>query len=307
MVSAPGRRSQAKFAHQRGLSKRSACALIGVPRSTLDYELRQPMKDAPVMAAMRELSAQFPRFGYRRIHVYLERQGHRMGWDRAHRLWRLAGLQVPRKRPRRRVAAGRPRPLPATGPNQVWAYDFVFDSCANGQQLKCLTIIDEWTRECLDIDVQGSIRSKRVIEVLERLVSLHGAPRFLRSDNGPEFVSHAVLKWLKEISIDTAFIDPGKPWQNGADESFNGKLRDECLSAEWFRSRQEARAVIADWRRHYNLDRPHSSLGYLSPSEFKMRSQAQGEVATKEISTSKITSRSSTRGAARPPHPRVQQ
>jgi putative transposase len=307
VVSAPVRRDQAKYAHQRGLSQRCACALIGVARSTLGYELQQPLKDAPVMAVMRELSAQYPRFGYRRIHVYLERQGHRMSWDRAHRLWRLAGLQVPRKRPRRRVATGRPRPLPATGANQVWAYDFVFDACANGQQLKCLTVIDEWTRECLTIDVQGSIRSKRVIEVLGRLVSLHGAPRFLRSDNGPEFVSRAILKWLKEADIATAFIDPGKPWQNGADESFNGKLRDECLSAEWFRTRQEARAVIKNWRRHYNLDRPHSSLGYLSPVEFKRRSAEQRTVDDEAIASALTAPPSSTRGAARPPHPRVTQ
>jgi len=273
MVSAPVRRRQALYAHGRGLSKRCACALMQVPRSTLDYEKKMPIKDAPVIAAMRELSAQYPRFGYRRIHVYLERQGHRMSWDRAHRLWRAAGLQVPRKRPRKRIATGRPRPIPATGPNQVWAYDFVFDSCANGQQLKCLTIIDEWTRECLAIDVQGSIRSKRVIEVLTRLISLHGAPQYLRSDNGPEFVSQAILGWLQDSGIATALIDPGKPWQNGADESFNGKFRDECLSAEWFRTREEARTVIEDWRRHFNLDRPHSSLGYLSPSEFKRRLQ----------------------------------
>jgi putative transposase len=273
VVSAPVRRRQVEYAHQRGLSKRSACALMNVPRSTLGYELRQPAKDAPVISAMRRLSAQFPRFGYRRIHVYLEREGHRMGWDRAHRLWRLAGLQVPRKRPRRRIASGRPRPLPATGANQVWAYDFVFDACANGQQLKCLTVIDEWTRECLAIDVQGSIRSKRVIEVLSRLLSLHGAPVYLRSDNGPEFVSHAVLKWLQHSGIATALIDPGKPWQNGADESFNGKFRDECLSAEWFRTREEARTVIETWRLHFNGDRPHSSLGYLSPAQFKRRLQ----------------------------------
>jgi putative transposase len=273
VVSAPVRRRQVEYAHQRGLSKRSACALMNVPRSTLGYQLRQPAKDAPVLSTMRRLSAQFPRFGYRRIHVYLEREGHRMGWDRAHRLWRLAGLQVPRKRPRRRIASGRPRPLPASGANQVWAYDFVFDGCANGQQLKCLTVIDEWTRECLAIDVQGSIRSKRVIEVLSRLVSLHGAPAHVRSDNGPEFVSHAVLKWLQRSGIDTALIDPGKPWQNGADESFNGKFRDECLSAEWFRTREEARAVIEAWRLHFNGDRPHSSLGYLSPLQFKGRLQ----------------------------------
>jgi putative transposase len=159
--------------------------------------------------------------------------------------------------------------LPPSGANQVWAYDFVFDTCANGQQLKCLTVIDEWTRECLAIDVAGGIRSGRVIEVLAQLVSVHGAPRSLRSDNGPEFVACAILRWLHEAGIETALIDPGKPWQNGADESFNGKLRDEYLSVQWFRNRMDAKVGIEHWRRHYNAVRPHSSLGYLTPLEFK--------------------------------------
>src|SRR5689334_9317418 len=215
MVGAPVRRRQVAYLHQRGLSLRQACALMSVARSTLRYRSRLVERDAPVVAAMRELAAQYPRFGYRRIQVFLARRGHVMSADRAHRLWRLHGLQVPRKRPRRRVAISRPRPLPATGANQVWAYDFVFDACANGQQLKCLTVIDEFTRECLAIDVAGSIRSGRVIEVLSRLVSTHGAPKYLRSDNGPEFVSRAVLRWLSQTQIDTACIDPGKPLQNG--------------------------------------------------------------------------------------------
>ena len=182
-----------------------------------------------------------------------------MSAGRAYRLWRAAGLQVPRKRPRRRVASGRPRPQAPTGANQVWSYDFVFDRCANGQQLKCLTVTDEWTREGLAIEVDGRIRSGRVIEVLARLVSERGAPLYLRSDNGPEFVSRALLAWITAQGIETALIDPGKPWQNGAGESFNGKFRDECLSLEWFRSRAEAKAVIESWRRHYNEVRPHSS------------------------------------------------
>lgn len=273
MVSAPGRREQVRFAVRRGLSQRRACALIDVSRSALNYVHRQPAKDAPVLSAMHRLSAQYPRFGYRRIHVYLDREGHQMSWERAHRLWKLARLQVPRKRTRRRVASSRPRPLPTTGPNQVWAYDFVFDTCANGQQLKCLTVIDEWTRECLALDVQGSIRSRRVIEVLSQLVSVHGAPKYLRSDNGPEFVSRALLRWASDAGIGSALIDPGKPWQNGSDESFNGKLRDECLSLEWFRNRTEAKVVIEIWRRHFNEDRPHSSLGYRTPREFKKQTQ----------------------------------
>jgi len=179
-----------------------------------------------------------------------------------------AGLQVPRRRPRKRVAAARPRPQAPRELNQVWSYDFVFDHCANGQQLKCLTVTDEFTKEGLAIDVGGRIRSARVIEVLSRLVSERGAPAFLRSDNGPEFVSKALLSWIAAQGIGTALIEPGKPWQNGVSESFNGKFRDECLSLEWFRSRAEAKVVIESWRRHFNEVRPHSSLGYLTPNEF---------------------------------------
>ena len=273
MVSARVRRCQVAFAEQRGLSVRRACALLSVARSTMGYESRLAQRDAPVLAAMRELAAQYPRYGYRRIQVFLGRRGHLMSADRAHRIWRQAGLQVPRRRPRRRVAMSRPRPVPATGAGQVWAYDFVFDACVNGQQLKCLTVIDEYTRECLAIDVAGSIRSGRVIEVLAKLVTVHGAPKYLRSDNGPEFVSRAVLKWLTEANIDTAHIDPGKPWQNGSNESFNGKFRDECLSMQWFKNRIDAKVVIEDFRRHFNEVRPHASLGQLTPMEFKRRCQ----------------------------------
>ena len=269
MVSASVRRQQVAFVQRRGLSLRRACALLRVPRSTIGYESRLAKKDAPVLEAMHELAGQYPRYGYRRIQVFLERRGIKIGVDRTHRLWRLAKLQVPRKRPRRRVATNRPRPLAAEQAQQVWAYDFVFDGCGNGQQLKCLTVVDEYTRECLAIDVKGSIRSRQVIEVLSRLVSTHGSPRYLRSDNGPEFVSRAVLQWLTTASIDTAYIDPGKPWQNGSNESFNGKFRDECLSLEWFPDRINAKITIEDWRKHYNEVRPHSSLGNKTPLEFK--------------------------------------
>jgi putative transposase len=151
-------------------------------------------KDEPVIQQMRELSAQYPRYGYRRIQVFMQRAGEQLSADRTYRLWAKAGLQVPRKRPRRRVASTRPRAQMPTMANQVWAYDFVFDACANGQQLKCLTVVDEYTRECLAIDVAGSIRSNRVIEVLSQLISVRGAPQTLRSDNGPEFVSRALLR-----------------------------------------------------------------------------------------------------------------
>ena len=198
---------------ERGISARRACSLLDVSRSTLGYAAKMPQKDGLVIERMRHYAALYPRFGYRRIHVCLEREGIQLGWDRMLRLWRLAKLQVPKQRSRRRVSSSRPRPVPARGPNQVWGCDFVFDACANGQHLKCLVITDEWRHEALAIDVQGSIRSSRVIDVLSRLVSLHGAPRYLRSDNGPEFVSHAILKWLQQAGIETALIDPGRPWQ----------------------------------------------------------------------------------------------
>jgi putative transposase len=271
MVSAPVRRQQIAYVCQRGRSVRRACALLSVARSTVNYQSRLALRDAPAVAVMQELAAQYPRYGYRRIQVFLERRGHAMSTDRAHRLWRLHKLQVPRKRPRRRVAASRPRPLAPGGAGEVWAYDFVFDACANGQQLKCLTVVDEFTRECLAIDVAGSIRSGRVIEVLSKLVSVHGRPKYLRSDNGPEFVSRAILKWLTQANIDTAHIDPGKPWQNGSNESFNGKFRDECLSMEWFRNRIDAKIVIEQFRRQFNEVRPHSSLRQLTPAQFKQQ------------------------------------
>jgi putative transposase len=271
VVSPQARREQVDLAVERGHSTRRACGLIGVARSMIGYKSIRAERDAPALSAMRRLSAQYPRYGYRRIRIFLRREGHLMSPERAHRLWRSAGLQLPKRRPRRRIATSRPRPLPPMAPNHVWAYDFIFDASANGQQIKCLTVVDEFTRECLAIDVAGSIRSNRVIEVLSRLVSLHGAPAALRSDNGPEFISKAILEWLVRSGIHTAHIDPGKPWQNGTDESFNGKFRDECLSVEWFRSREEARVVIEQWRRHYNHVRPHSSLAYQTPVEFKLR------------------------------------
>lgn len=269
MVGAQARRLQVSYARSRGLSTRRACQLMRVARSSLIYCSVMPGKDAPALAAIVSLSAQYPRYGYRRIQILPERQGHPMSVDRMYRLWCKARLQVPRKRPRKRIACARPRPQAPTRENPVWAYDFVFDACANGQKLKCLTVVDEYTRESLAIDVAGSIRSGRVSEVLSPLISTRGAPRVLRSDNGPEFVSRALLKWTSHSGLDFALIDSGKPWQNGTAERFNGKFRDECLSMEWFRSRTEAKVLIESWRKHYNEVRLHSSLRNMTPSAFR--------------------------------------
>jgi putative transposase len=283
MVSAPGRRREVAYAKSRGLPLRRACALFRTARSGLRRESKRAKADAPVIAQMRELAGQYPRYGYRTMQLLLIRRGASMSASRAYRLWRCAGLQVPRKRPRKRCASGRPRPTPPNSPNHVWAIDFVFDTLADGRSLKCLTVVDEWTRESLAIDVGTGIRAARVIEVLSRLVSLRGAPRYLRCDNGPEFVSRALLRWMASEGIETAFIDPGKPWQNGTNESFNGRFRDECLSMEWFRSLTEARAVIETWRKHYNETRPHSSLGGMTPTEF-MSQFTKPKSATREAS-----------------------
>lgn len=269
MVSVQARLEQASYAMDRGLSQRMACALLKMSRSNLYYQHKMPKKDELVIEAMKTLSAMYPRFGYRRIQIFLQRDGIQIGKERCNRIWAKAGLQVPKKR-RRRRAGSMLRPLAPTARNSVWSYDFVYDACANGQKLKCFTVVDEYTRECLAIDVSGTIRSLHVIDVLSKLIRIHGMPRYLRSDNGPEFVSKALLEWATKESLQLALIEPGKPWQNGTNESFNGKFRDECLSMEWFRNRTEAKVVIEDWRLHYNEIRPHSSLNYQTPNEFKM-------------------------------------
>ena len=226
-------------------------------------------KDAPIIEKIKKVAGWQPRWGYRRVRVYLKKTGTEISECRLHRLWKSAKLQVPKKRRRRIPQSSKVRPLPPTRVNQIWSYDFVHDSTADKRAFKCLTIIDEFTRESLRIEVARSIRSEQIIKILGQLITLHGPPAFIRSDNGPEFVADALADWLAEEGIKTAHIAPGKPWQNGKNESFNGKFRDECLDAEWFPSLREARVVIENYRVHYNSVRPHSSLGYLTPLEFK--------------------------------------
>lgn len=269
MVSAKLRREQAFYLIKRGLSQTKACALVCVARSKIDYQSRIDESDRPILARIKELALKNPRFGYRRIRALLAREGLALNLKRVYRIWKKAGLALPRRRPRKRIRKGMKRPLEVTAKNHVWCYDFVFDSCANGQKLKCLTLIDEFTRECLAIDVAGSIKSRRVIETLARAVRKNGVPNYIRSDNGPEFIAKLVRQWLTGVGAVSSTIDPGKPWQNGLNESFNGRFRDECLNMEWFRCREEARVIVEDWRQSYNETRPHSALNYLSPNEFK--------------------------------------
>jgi putative transposase len=252
------------------ISERRSCQLVPITRSSVRYEAR-PRTDAQLVSELRAIAGKHPRFGYRRAHVVMKRAGHQINHKRVARVWRLTGLTLSRRRPRKRHKVAPSTPIPcASRPNEVWTYDFVHDACANGQRLKMLTVVDEFTRESLTIETRTSIKSRAVVEVLERLTSERGAPTYLRSDNGSEFIAGRVRDWLGKKQIGTLYIKPGSPWQNAKGESFNGRLRDECLNVEWFNNLREAKVVIESWRQHYNEERPHSSLKYQTPVEFRL-------------------------------------
>lgn len=220
---------------------------------------------------MHELSEENPRAGYRMVTSLLRREGWRVNRKRVHRLWKQAGLQVPQKqRKRRRLGSGENSciRLKPSYPNHVWGLDFLFDTTENGRQIKFMPVIDEYTRRCLLIDVSPSITSERIIRQLERLFAEHGRPANLRFDNGPEFVAEALKAYLREGRVETRYIEPGAPWQNGFTESFNATFRDELLDAEIFSTRLEAEVLTERFRRRYNTYRPHSSIDYLTPAEF---------------------------------------
>jgi len=278
MTGAQQRREMVQQFRARGLSLRRSCALCHISRSSLHYRPRQGRRaqNGHVAERLRRIARTHPRYGYRRAHALICREVPGINVKRVHRLWRQERLSLPSRRPRRRRTDTNVRRLiEATCPNQVWTYDFVHDACANGQRLKILTVTDEFTRESLAIEVATTLRASAVLQVLARLVAQYGAPAYLRSDNGPEFVAHAVQRWLQVQQVQTAYIAPGSPWQNAYGESFNGRLRDECLNLEWFRNVYEARIVIGTWRRHYNEDRPHSSLEYQTPREFRLAYERQ--------------------------------
>jgi len=217
---------------------------------------------------LRELAHQHRRFGYRRLGVLLAREGLRCNPKRVYRLYRAQKLQV-RRRGRKRAARWRGEPKAVlNGAGQCWAMDFVSDALADGRKLKMLTVVDAWTRQCLSIEVDTSLGGLRVARVLDGLVARHGRPGMIQSDNGPEFTSKALDAWAWAQQVKHHWIEPGKPMQNGHIESFNGRLRDECLNEHWFRNLHEARRLIEQWRVDYNTQRPHSALGYQTPEEF---------------------------------------
>lgn len=261
------------------MSERRACRVVGQPRSTQRYEPERPTKDRALVARLLRLARDHPRYGYRRAWAVLRGEGWRsasgpVNRKRVHRLWREAGLQVaPKTRKRRRTegsASGENSTvrLAPERPNHVWCYDFVFDATDDGRALKLLPVLDEYTRECLALVVGRSLTSHHVVATLDRLIRERGAPAFVRSDNGSEFIAHRVSAHLLAADSGSRHIDPGAPWQNAYLESFNGKLRDELLSREVFATLAEARVLVERFRRHYNESRPHSALGYLVPAAY---------------------------------------
>lgn len=251
------------------LSERTACKLLDLERSSYRYEPR-PDRNAALREEMIKLARQKPRYGYRRLHALLERRGHEVNVKRVYRLYLEEGLSVRRKK-RKRLVRDRAVEPRLTGPNQEWAMDFVTDGLATGRMVRILTVVDAYTRECLALEADFSLGSGRVTRVLERAIAERGRPEQVRSDNGPEFTSRRILGWAEDWKVGLVHIQPGKPMQNGHVESFNGRLRDECLNTSWFRTLGDVRDTLANWRREYNCERPHSSLDYRTPEEFRQK------------------------------------
>ena len=252
-----------------GVSERYACRVLGQWRGTQRYLPMDRTDEEALSEAMIALAIEYGRYGYRRIAVKLREAGWQVSTDRVQRIWRQEGLKVPQKqKPRGRLwlndgSCVRLRPERA---NHVWSYDFVSAMTHDGRTLRLLVLIDEYTRECLAIQVARRLGSYEVIETLADVMVWRGIPEHIRSDNGPEFVAKELREWLGKVGTDTLYIEPGSPWENGYCESFNGKMRDECLNGEIFYSLKEAQIVIEQWRVEYNTRRPHSALGYRPPA-----------------------------------------
>jgi len=269
-VSPRAKRLAARAAEDdHGISERRACRLVGLARSTARYVPRSRPEESDLVGRIRDHAARHKRYGYRRVTALLRREGTVVNHKRVHRLWKAEGLQV-RRKPRRRSRAGPKGEVLKRSeyPNHVWTYDFMEDRTERGGKLRILTVLDEYTRESVAIRVDRSIPAEKVIDTLEWLFMTRGAPEHIRSDNGTELTANAVRDWLARNGCETIYISPGSPWENPFIESFNGSFRDECLNMELFASICEAREIVESWRSDYNNLRPHSSLGYKTPSEF---------------------------------------
>ena len=267
-MKAASRREAASYLRQTyRVSERRAGRALGISNSSLRYRSRRPAAEE-LRRRLRELAAERPRYGYQRLWALLRREGWEVNHKRVYRLYVEEGLKL-RKRRRRSRAQVERVPLPAlTGADERYSMDFMRDTLSDGRVFRTLNIVDDYTRECLAIEVDTSLPGARVVRVLERLAAAGRRPLHLVVDNGPEFVSKAVDQWAARSGVNLRFIDPGKPMQNGYIESFNGKFRDECLSQHWFISLEEARSVSEAWRIDYNERRPHRSLQHQTPAEF---------------------------------------
>jgi len=267
------RQGVAYLVAEKEYSQRQACQLIGISRSSARYEKRQKEDEAELIRDIRELAKRHKTYGYRRIHILLRREGSKkVNKKRVHRIWKAEGLQLPRRKHKKRHFGPKGEVIhKAERPNHVWSYDFVEDRTEKGDKLRILTVIDEFTRECLALPVARSFTSVQVINLLEWLFLVRAVPEHIRSDNGPEFIAKAVQEWLAENQCQTIYIKPGSPWENPYNESFNGKLREECLDRYLFSNVREAQEILENWRDEYNYYRPHSSLAYLTPMEFAKR------------------------------------
>jgi transposase InsO family protein len=273
------RRAAASLEQTYGVSERRACRALSLPRSTKRRQPGQPEREA-LVAHLHVLSERYPRFGYRKIFALLKAEQWPVSHETGRRLRKRAGLQVVKKaRKRRPVGTNTAVPTRAAHPHHVWSYDFVHDETTDGRRLKCLTVLDEYTREGLTIYCARSITAGDIVQVLQQLFAQRGAPGYVKSDNGPEFIAHQVTNWLRAHHVDTTFIEPGSPWQNGHNESFNGVFRDGCLARWLFASVQEARRLINHWLEEYNHERPHGALDGLTPAAFAAQSRASRENA----------------------------
>lgn len=256
---------QAMEAH--GLSQRRACRLVGACRGTVRCKSIKGANEEDLRKKIQKIAHERRRFGYRRIHLLLKRDGVRINHKKVFRLYRELDLKVRRRGARKRVLGARLEQIKIAAPNQRWSLDFVQDTLQCGRKIRMLTVIDDYTRECLDIAVDRSLSGERVKKVLDRLIEFRGKPKAIRSDNGTEFTSNTILKWALERGVEWQYIQPGKPMQNGHIESFNGKLRDECLNENLFFDLRQSREVIERWRCDYNYNRPHSGIDGLTPVE----------------------------------------